>query len=423
MISIQGCPVYNSLVLEMSTLSSRLLEGFPLLLVLFLLLPATGSAAAWTAPEEELARKIAAVTGPGAVAVDIMNRSSLGKKDVDEIGAGLRSRLETLGLRAVNPEQAAATIKVTLSENLQNYVWVAEIQQGAGEFSVVMVSTPRVEEGTFVREPAPLVIRKVPLWEQQQPILDVGVLEEASGPSHIAVLDPDKVVVYRFVEGRWQPEQALAIAHARPWPRDMRGRLVPRQDHLFDAYLPGVFCQSSSHAPLSLSCHESDDPWPLGGSSTLSSFFAPTRNFFTGVLAPGVGKQSLVAKFYSAAAVPRPSYTFWLFAAVDGQVHLLDGITDQSARWNWGSDIVGLKSSCGSGWQVMATRAGDGSGDSIRAYEFPDRDPVPVSQPVDFAGAVTALWSEAQGTSAVVVSHNAVIGNYEAFRLSIACGQ
>jgi len=363
------------------------------------------------------------VTGPGAVAVDVMNRSSLGKKDVDEIGGGLRSRLETLGLRSVKPEQAAAAIKVTLSENLESYLWVAEIQQGAGEFSVVMVSTPRVENGTLVGEPAPLVIRKVPLWEQPQRILDVAVLEEASGPSHIAVLDPDKVLVYRFVEGRWQPEQALAISPAPPWPRDLRGRLVSRPDHLFDAYLPGVFCQSSSRAPLSLACHASDDPWPLASGSTLSSFFAPTRNFFTGVLAPGIGKQKSVAKFYSAAAVPRPSYTFWLFAGVDGQVHLLDGITDQTARWSWGSDIVGLKSACGSGWQVLATPAGNGSGDSIRAYEFPDRDPVPVSQPVEFAGGVTALWSEAQGTSAVVVSHNPVTGIYEAFRLSIACGQ
>jgi hypothetical protein len=423
MISIQRCPVYNSLILEMSTLSSPLLQGFSLLLVFFFLLPAPGFAADRTTAEQELARKIAAVTGPGAVALDIMNRSSLGNKEVDEIAGGLRSGLESLGLRAVKPEQAAATIQVTLSENLQNYVWVAEIQQGAGEFSVVMVSTPRVGEGTFLREPAPLLVRKVPLWEQQQRILDVAVLEEASAPSHIAVLDPDKVVVYRLVEGRWQAEQELAIAHARPWPRDLRGRLVPRQDHLFDAYLPGVFCQSSGHPPLSLSCHESDDPWPLGGSSTLNAFFAPTRNFFTGVLAPGVGNQNLVAKFYSAAAVPRPSYTFWLFAAVDGQVHLLDGITDQTARWNWGSDIVGLKSSCGSGWQVMATRAGNGSGDSIRAYEFPDRDPVPVSQAVDFTGPITALWSEAKGTSAVVVSHNAVMGNYEAFRLSITCGQ
>jgi len=421
-ISILGCPVYNSLVLEMSTLSSRLLPGSSLLLVLFLLLPVTGFAADWTGPEQELAKRIAAVTGPGAVAVDVMNRSSLRKRDVDEIGASLRSRLESLGLRAVKPEQAAAAIKVTLSENLQNYVWVAEIQQGAGEFSVVMVSTPRVEDGALVGEPAPLVIRKVPLWQQQQRILDVAVLEEASGPSHIAVLHPDKVVVYRFAEGRWQPEQALAIAPARPRPRDTRGRLVSRPDHLFDAYLPGVFCQTASPTFLSLACHDSDDPWPLGSGSTLSGFFAPTRNFFTGVLVPGLGQQRLVAKFYSAAAVPRPSYTLWLFAGVDGQVHLLDGVTDQTARWNWGSDIVGLKSACGSGWQVLATTAGNGSGDSIRAYEFPDRDPVPVSQPVEFVGGVTALWSEAQGTSAVVVSHNPATGNYEAFRLSIACG-
>jgi hypothetical protein len=416
--------VYNSRILEMLTRS----PSFPrltcsLLLTICFLMTSVSYAGDWASPEQELARKIAAVTGPGAIALEVINRSSLTKKDVDQISQGLRVQLETLGARTVKPEQAAASVQVSLSENLQSYVWVAEIHQGAGDFSVVMVSAPRQDSGMFVREAAPLTVRKIPLWSQEERILDVAVLEEGSSPSHLAVLDPEKVALYRFADGRWQKEQVIEVTHTRPWPRDMRGRLVLRQDHLLDAYLPGVFCESSNTVPLTLTCRASDDPWPLSSQFPLGGFFAPTRNYFTGVLSPGIGKQTSTMKFYSAAALPRPSYTLWMFASVDGQMHLLDGISDQVARLNWGSDIASVKTSCGSGWQVLAARPGDNAVDSARAYELLDRDPVAVSPAVEFAGGITALWAEAKGTSAVAVSRNAETGNYEAFRLAVACGQ
>jgi hypothetical protein len=113
----------------------------------------------------------------------------------------------------------------------------------------------------------------------------------------------------------------------------------------------------------------------------------------------------------------------WIFAAVDGQVHLLDGLTDQAARLNWGSEVASVKTSCGSGWQVLATQPGDNTNDSVRAYEFADRDPVAVSQAVNFGGGITALWTEAKGATAMAIARNAERGNYEAFRLAIACGQ
>ncbi len=424
MNSLRWNAVYNSLIAEMQLSSpgfSR--RAFSFFLALWFCLSGMSLAADWAPPEEELARKIAAATGPGAVALNVVNRSSLGKKDADEISRGLRAQLEGLGVRAAKPEQAAATVEVSLSENLQSYVWLAEIHQGAGEFSVVMISTPRPAAPAFVREPLPQTIRKIPLWAQEERILDVAVLEESSAPTHIAVLDPEKVAIYSLNGGHWQQEQALSIPHGRPWPRDMRGRLMVRQDHLFDVYLPGVFCQSSGSAPLSLVCRESDDPWPLSSLFSLGGFFAPTRNFFTGVLSPGLGKQTATAKFYSAAPLQRANYILWIFAGVDGQAHLLDGVSDQVLRLNWGSDLAGVKTSCGSGWQVLATRAGDDSGDSVRAYEFPDRDPVAVSEPLDFGGGITALWTEAKGGTAIAVSRNAETGNYEAFRLAVACGQ
>jgi hypothetical protein len=400
--------------------SSRFLS---LLLVFLLAMSLTGFASDWSAPEQELARKIAAATGPGAIALNVVNKSSLTKKDSDEIGQRLQALLEAAGVRIAKPEQAAATVEVSLSENLRSYVWVAEIRLGAGEVTVVMASSPRADTAAFDREALPVTIRKIPVWVQEDRILDVAVLEEASAPTHIAVLDPEKVALYRWKDGKWQQEQALPVTHSRIWPRDMRGRLILRQDHLFDIYLPGVFCQSSTAPPLSLICRNSDDPWPLSNQFALGGFFAANRNFFTGVLSPGIGKQTATAKFYTAAALPRVNYTLWIFAGVDGGVHLLDGVTDQSARLNWGSDLTGVRTSCGSGWQVLATRAGDNTGDSIRAFEFPDRDPVAVSQPIEFAGGITAFWTEARGGSAMAVSRNAETGNYEAFRLALACAQ
>jgi hypothetical protein len=383
----------------------------------------------WNASAQVLARKIVAVTGAGAVALTVENRSSLAKKDVDEISRELRVELEALGARAAQPEQAAAAVAVWLSENPRAYVWVAEVRQGAGEPAIVMVSVPRKDDVGVPRESAAMTIRKIPLWAQEDRILDVTVLEEDSAPKQIAVLDGERVAIYRFKNGKWQEEQSLGITHARPWPRDLRGRMVPAKDHLLDVYLPGAFCRSGASLPLALNCLESDDPWPLlttqGAAQPMGAFYSFSRNFFTGALAPGVGKFATVGKFYSAAALPRPNYTLWLFAATDGQIHTVDGVTDRATKLGWGSDITGVTSGCGSGRQLlaMASNATENGIDSVRAYEIADRDPAPVSAALDFSGEITALWTEARGDRALVVARNRESGEYEAFRLAVACSQ
>ncbi len=385
----------------------------------------------WSGPAQQLARKIVAVTGPGAVSVTVENRSSLGKKDVDTIGGALRVELEALGARSVHPEQAAALAAVWLSENPQSYVWVAEVRQGAGAPVVVMVAVPRANEVGPPREGAAMSLRKTPLWAQEDRILDVVVLEEDSALRHMAVLDGEKVAIYRRKNGEWKQEQSLGITHARPWPRDLRGRMVAAKDHLLDVYLPGVFCRSTTNLPLTLSCRESDDPWPLAASGLtvppLGGFYSATRNFFTGALAPGVGKQTIVAKFYSAAPLPREKYVLWFFAGTDGQIHMIDGVMEQSVKLGWGSDVVSVKTACGSGWQVMASGA-NGRGldtglDSVKAYEVGDRDPIAVSAALDFSGEITALLTEGKGDSAVAVVRNRETGEYEAFRLAVGCTQ
>jgi len=239
------------------------------------------------------------------------------------------------------------------------------------------------------------------------------------------VLEGERIALYRSQNSPWQQEQVLPVVHVRPWPRDLRGRLILRKDHLFDAYLPGVYCRSTATAPLTVSCDDSDDPWPLTGNpGELNAFFSAARNFFTGALSPGIQKQTIAPAFYSAAPLPRDRYTLWAFAAVDGQVHFLDGVGDQVfAQLGWGSDIASVRSGCGPGWQVLATSNESGPSEQVKAFEVADREPNLVSAPVQFNGGITALWTDADSTSVTAVSRSPETGKYEAYRLTIDCHQ
>src|SRR5437868_11743667 len=111
--------------------SSRVLWACCLLILWITSQAAAGSD--WRRPEAQIAQKIAAATGPGVIALDVTNRSSISSPDVEEIRRALTTLLAASGVRVWAPEQAAATVKLTLSENGQEYVWVAEITQGTNE--------------------------------------------------------------------------------------------------------------------------------------------------------------------------------------------------------------------------------------------------------------------------------------------------
>lgn len=290
-------------------------------------------------------------------------------------------------------------------------------------------------------------------------MLDAALVDMPGG-SRLIVLEADTVSVYRHqganpeaaspsgetsavnAIGRWQLEASLPIAHSRPFPRDLRGRLLLRRDHLFDVYLPGTFCRTNSSAatPLTLTCNDSDEPWPFASvafpgsdDNSVRAFFASKRNFFTGALSPAIGKISTVPSFYSAAALPRSNYTLWVFTAADGSLHLVDGVTDQAIRGvEWGSDVAAVHSSCGAGTQLMVsevenrgredTEHYDLRTDDLRAFEIPDRDPVAASAAVEFNGKIVALWPESGGNGAAAIVKRMDTGWYEAYRISVSCG-
>jgi len=442
MPSPSAIPRYNRRIRHMLARASRRLQnGFPHshFLVLWRLAAALFGVCLFSSSvfasnlgdaARQLADRIAAVSGPGTIALEVTNRSSLDEKSVRDVRSALQTQLRVQGVRTGPVEQSMGSVNVVLSENLREYVWTAEVAIGSDAPRVVLVSLVREHATASVTSAQPMTLKKSFLFAQEEPILDAALVDMPGG-SRLLVLDATRVATYRQQAGRWELETTLAISPARAFPRDTRGRLLLRRDHLFDVYLPGMFCRSSATAPLRLDCSPSDDPWPLtpedGGTSgadlpLVRAFYAPARNFFTGALSPAIGKISNVPSFYSAAPLPRPNYTLWVLAAVDGSVHLVDGFTDQAVRGgHMGSDLAAVHSNCGLGTQLLVSEAGEPERDSLRAYEIPDRDSVAVSSPLEFDGPITALWPDAALTSAVAVVRRADTGWYEANRITVSC--
>jgi len=411
--------VYNSPHPEMFLPSSRVRWAW----CACLLVTRLAGASDWRAPESQLAAKIAALTGASVISLDVRNASSIAPSDVEEIRRGLTAILGTAGVQVWQPDQAGIEVRVVLSENLEDYVWVAEVHKGAAEPGIVMISISRPTPRLLAEHSPPLTLHSTKLVVRPDPILDAALLD--GPPRRLLVLGTEVVAIYDGDGSQWTLAQAMPIHSEHSQPRDPRGRIVPAKDHLFDAYLPGIACRSTNSNPVGMDCQPSDDSWPLQTpDSGLSAFFSPARNFFTGAIVPGIGNQRSAPPFYSAAALPRANYTLWVLSGVDGELHLLDGINHQIlTKVHWGSDIAGVAARCRPGWQVLAT-SGDGDAEgSVEAFEFPDHEPVVVSQKLNLNGSITALWTAHDGGSATAVYRNSDSGNYEAVQLTLTCSQ
>jgi hypothetical protein len=255
------------------------------------------------------------------------------------------------------------------------------------------------------------------LFSSDDPILDVLRVNSAAANILIA-LSPTDVAVYQSSGAGWTQQQKVKIERTAVMPRDPRGHLIAAADHFFDIYLPGSVCSSDSNLPITLTCRDADDLWPLGGQN---AFFNSSRNYFTGLLRPGFSKP--VSPFYSAAPITIADRAMWIFAGVDGQTRWSDGAPEQllAGTSDWGSDIASLHSGCGTGTQVIAASKGDASdSDSLRAYEILNQQAAPASAPLAFNGVITALWTQVPDgrvTAAVQTSK----GSYEAYAISLSC--
>lgn len=392
----------------------------------------------WEQPAAELSDQIAGILGPGQAHLTIRNNSTI---PTGEIPAIRRLLVQDLKARGVTTSEAetANLLRVTLSENLRERLWVAEIVEG-NETRVAMVHVDRaISDAKPVNEQ--IQLRKQPLFAAPELLQSEPILYAAEKGSLLLLLHPEGISVFSRTSEGWQRQSHLSFSAQHTLSRDARG-LLSSSANGFAAFIPGLQCAiepspaESAASPWSHHCHPSDDPWPIAvgpiaqadatnGAAPLKAFYNAARNYFTGVVTPSLGVD--LPPFYSAALLPRPSGAAFLFNGIDGKVQLVENgaLRPVSGTRDWGSDFAALNSGCSAGTQIIASGSGEALNDSLRAYELPAQEAIPASAPLALEGTVTALWSAPDGKSVLaVVRKTAGPGSaesYEVDRVTASC--
>lgn len=378
----------------------------------------------WEQPAASLAEEIAGILGPGQARLTIRNISSVSNDEIPAIRQLLEQDLKSHGVLASGAE-SANSIRVTLSENLRERLWIAEIIEG-NETHIAMV---HVEPGN--RQQTQLAdrvtLRKQTVLTTKDAVL--ATLETANG---LVAVTAEEIVIYTHAPQGWQQQKRIWIGQKAALTRDPRSEILASSSSAgFDAGLAGVNC-SGTYLPAqsvddwSIHCRESDDPWPIPQPDSannpvpIKAFYNAARNYFTGVVTPSLGVD--LPPFYTAALLPRPDGAGLLIGGIDGKVQIVESNTLKpvSGTRDWGSDFAALHSGCGAGTQIIASGSGEAASDSLRAYELPALEAVPASAPLAMDGTVTALWTAPDGKSILAIRRNAA-DQYEVDRVTATC--
>jgi hypothetical protein len=412
--------------------SPRLLA---LVLAVLLVSAAHGSPGStqWDDPAAALADQIAAILGPGQAHLTLRNLSTI---STDELAVIRRLIEQDLRAHGVTPssEEAANLLRVTLSENTHERLWVAEIVEGS-ETKLVMVHVD------LVRQPPSQMASGITLHKQLIVTSHEQILSVLETPASLIILEPEQISIYAHAASLWNRQRSVAIRQKRPLTRDPRGILSASADGQgFDADLPGTHCEGAYAAAIptgqwTIHCHESDDPWPVAPASSmqpgsapaplLKAFYNSTRDYFTGIVAPSPGVD--LPAFYDAAWLPRASANALLINGVDGKLQLIESgaIKPIAGGRDWGSDFAALQSACGSGTQIIASGSGPAAQDSLRAYEIPALEAIPASTPLSLEASVTAVWTAPGGKSVFAVARSSPQPGqpvqYEVDRVTATC--
>ena len=329
---------------------------------------ASSSAAdAWKGELQEFAAKVAALV-PSHARIDIAvsNISSLAPDDVAAIQTSLANLLANHGLRLSGSDPAAASVQVTISQNVDGFLLVAQVKHDGGE-KVAMVSVPgavkNAPHGGGVLLDAKLA------WEQPTQILDFALpTPQAGSQTILAVIEPRKLTFYAQDWTQWELVRELPSASAVA-TRNWRGRIdASRSGAQTDARWPGNECKGDFGHPNTVNCQTSSatgDAWIFGN----------VRPPF-----PPAG----------------------------------------------GGDAVSLGLQCRTRAIALATGGGDWTQpDFIQGYEMSGGagSAVASGSPINFDGPVMAIWPGATPGTARVVVRNLRSGNYEAYIVTATCNQ
>ncbi|HEY6467901.1 MAG TPA: hypothetical protein VIY69_18010 [Candidatus Acidoferrales bacterium] len=322
---------------------------------------------AWKGELQEFAAKLAAIVPPHArIDMAVSNISSLAPDDAASIQTSLVPLLATHGLRLSGSEPATVSVQVTISQNADGFLLVAQVKRD-GDEKVTMVGVPGAVKSPPHDEGVLLDAKLV--WEQSTQILDFVLPAPQPGSQTIlTVLERRRLAFYSQDWTQWQLVRELPAASAVA-TRDWRGHIDSGQTAgQSDARWPGNECKGDFAHPSTVNCQTPS----VSGAGWISGNVRPPF--------PPAG----------------------------------------------GGDAVSVGSQCRMHAIALATGGGDWTQpDFVQAYEMSAgaANASASGSPINFDGPVTAIWPGAAPGTARVIVRNLRSGNYEAYIVMATCSQ
>jgi hypothetical protein len=396
-------PRTNRNLLKRTVLQRTVLRTFHFwifLLIFFSIGVRAGAAAVgadsnpFAAPAREFARRIAnSFPGTTRVAVEVRNHSALSATDVAAVRAALLDELTLRSLRvasaAGDSADVGASATITLSENAEGFLWVAEIRQ-ADHNSVMLMAVPPPSEAPAAQASG-ITLRGALVW---------------SGPEHV-------------LAAALMPATLQSTASAAGAPNVSASSISDVAPNLLLLVTDGVSASViDAQRTLKIALPSSGDvdrdaqgmlAW--NGSSFTAKAFGESCAFF----APLAGQQPQPPQCHAEDAPHSPPVP-----ALAAQI---------------GSQRADIPAACGeASGEILAAGTGDYTQpDSIRAYEMRSGAAAPVSPALEFPGPVMSLQavtssqtvaaSQAQpAPPALAVVRNLASGDDEVYEISLVCG-
>jgi hypothetical protein len=356
------------------------------------------------------------------------NRSSVSSATSERMRKAFAAELARLHSRLQFASQADLSILIT--EGPSHIVLVAAVSNEGHEL-IGSVAFPKGQFTAAEREGTEIRVQRQLFWQQPEIMLDIAQSDDPSGkPDVMLVLGRESLSLYRWNERKWLLKDSAPLPHSKPPLRGLRGE-VHLDDHFFQFHLPGLECDGDAWEKLSWECEEQAGIWRAEFDPRLPFSLDAGRNFFA-VDPHYIGpKRFSLAGFFSTAHSEHSGENrqttlagadghAYVYLSEDEQEHIPESVERLPVQW--GSDLVSFSVRCRDGLVVIASGGSDHSSqDTLQGFEVDPRAVTPVTAATEFPGPILSLKSASE-SEAIATVFNLTTGNYEAYRVTMACG-
>jgi hypothetical protein len=373
-----------------------------LLAIVFLCTPAPSRADSLEDGARGLAGRTAGLVRNLAVAYESRNLARLQEAEFLAFSSAFQEELQKRGVNIVGREEAASVL-LTLSENVNGYVAVVRVQRGENLVVLMGSLTGNAKSGRG-QTGTTMGLQRELMFSQEEPLLDADV--NRYKPKLLYALGKQQISIYEWKETEWEIVNSTVLPRKKNPSRDLWA-VVGYSVDATAAVFPGEACRVGMQPwhcePETYHLRPSSVDWQLVEKKKLPAWLSAAQFEINGQDALVITGADGLARVYSQEPEA--------IATIPG----------------WGSEIASTHSGCGRGWQILVTGKGDWTTpDSVMGMEIEGEKVMKVTESIDLPGPVIALHQTASDKElhrdmAITVVHNLHTGFYEVYRLTITC--